>query len=190
MAPGRRPGARFDLPGLILLAAGLTALLLGASQGASAGWTAPATWVPLASGAALTACYAGWAARERLRRELTSASGRGGPSLAVTAGLAAVALALGVGAGALATLPGRIELDSQQYAIGSIVFDGTPLVRLHYAIARLLPLPATHAHDYAQSCGTGCTCNGGTRSSWSFQYRRSCVVALWLASAHRSSLMA
>ena len=63
MAPGRRPGARFDLPGLILVAAGLTALLLGASQGASAGWTAPATWVPLASGAALTACYAGWAAR-------------------------------------------------------------------------------------------------------------------------------
>ena len=63
IAPGRRPGARFDLPGLILLAAGLTGLLLGASQGASAGWTAPATWVPLASGAALTACYAGWAAR-------------------------------------------------------------------------------------------------------------------------------
>jgi EmrB/QacA subfamily drug resistance transporter len=63
MAPGRRPGARFDLPGLILLAAGLTGLLLGASQGASAGWTAPATWVPLVSGAALTACYAGWAAR-------------------------------------------------------------------------------------------------------------------------------
>jgi EmrB/QacA subfamily drug resistance transporter len=63
MAPGRRPGARFDLPGLILLAAGLTGLLLGASQGASAGWTAPATWIPLVSGAALTACYAGWAAR-------------------------------------------------------------------------------------------------------------------------------
>ena len=63
MAPGRRPGARFDLPGLILLAAGLTGLLLGASQGASAGWTAPAAWVPLASGAALTACYAAWAAR-------------------------------------------------------------------------------------------------------------------------------
>jgi EmrB/QacA subfamily drug resistance transporter len=63
MAPGRRPGARFDLPGLILLAAGLTGLLLGASQGASAGWTAPATWLPLGAGAALTACYAGWAAR-------------------------------------------------------------------------------------------------------------------------------
>ena len=63
MAPGRTAGARFDLPGLILLAAGLTGLLLGASQGASAGWTAPATWVPLAVGAALTACYAVWAAR-------------------------------------------------------------------------------------------------------------------------------
>jgi EmrB/QacA subfamily drug resistance transporter len=63
MAPGRRPGARFDLPGLVLLAAGLTGLLLGASQGASAGWTVPATWVPLTVGAALTACYVGWAAR-------------------------------------------------------------------------------------------------------------------------------
>jgi EmrB/QacA subfamily drug resistance transporter len=63
MAPGRRPGARFDLPGLVMLAAGLTGLLLGASQGASAGWTAPASWVPLTAGAALTACYVGWAAR-------------------------------------------------------------------------------------------------------------------------------
>jgi EmrB/QacA subfamily drug resistance transporter len=63
MAPERQPGARFDLPGLILLAAGVTGLLLGASQGASAGWTAPSAWVPLAAGAALIACYAGWAAR-------------------------------------------------------------------------------------------------------------------------------
>jgi EmrB/QacA subfamily drug resistance transporter len=63
MAPGRTAGARFDLPGLILLAAGLTGLLLGASQGASAAWTVPAAWVPLAVGAALTACYAVWAAR-------------------------------------------------------------------------------------------------------------------------------
>ena len=34
VAPGRRPGASFDLTGLILLAAGLTALLFGASRGA------------------------------------------------------------------------------------------------------------------------------------------------------------
>jgi EmrB/QacA subfamily drug resistance transporter len=63
LAPERQPGARFDLPGLILLAAGLTGLLLGASQGPSAGWTAPATWLPLAAGAVLTCCYAVWAAR-------------------------------------------------------------------------------------------------------------------------------
>jgi len=100
--------------------------------------------------------YAGWAARERLRRELRGASAGSGPSLAATASLAAVALAIGVGTGAMATLPSRIELDSQQYAIGSIVFDGTPLVRLHNALARLIPLPATHGHDYAQTCGTGC----------------------------------
>src|ERR1700750_2063138 len=47
--PGQRPAALFDRPGLILLATGLTGLLLGASQGASAGWTAPAAWVPLVS---------------------------------------------------------------------------------------------------------------------------------------------
>ena len=69
LAPERQPGARFDLPGLILLAAGLTGLLLGASQGASAGWSAPACWLPLAAGAALTAGYAAWARRCTERRE-------------------------------------------------------------------------------------------------------------------------
>ena len=62
LAPGRTPGARFDLPGLILLAAGLTGLLLGSSQGAAGGWGTPSTWAPLAAGAALLACYIGWAA--------------------------------------------------------------------------------------------------------------------------------
>jgi EmrB/QacA subfamily drug resistance transporter len=83
MAPGRRPGARFDLPGLSLLAAGLTGLLLGASQGASAGWTAPAAWVPLASGAALTACYAGWAARRDQPALDLSLARQRGPALSM-----------------------------------------------------------------------------------------------------------
>jgi MFS family permease len=69
LAPERQPGARFDLPGLILLAAGLTGLLLRASQGASARWSAPACWLPLAAGAALTAGYAAWAQRCTERRE-------------------------------------------------------------------------------------------------------------------------
>jgi len=65
LAPGRTPGARFDLPGLVLLAAGLTGLLLGASQGASSGWASAVTWAPLTAGAVLLAGYAAWA----LRRE-------------------------------------------------------------------------------------------------------------------------
>jgi EmrB/QacA subfamily drug resistance transporter len=63
LAPGRTPGARFDLPGLILLAAGLTGLLFGASQGAASGWTSAATLIPLATGAALLAGYIRWAPR-------------------------------------------------------------------------------------------------------------------------------
>jgi len=83
MAPGRRPGARFDLPGLILLAAGLTGLLLGASLGASAGWTAPVTWIPLAVGAALTASYAGWAARREQPALDLSLTRQRGPALSM-----------------------------------------------------------------------------------------------------------
>ena len=63
LAPGRTPGARFDLPGLVLLAAGLTGLLFGASQGASSGWASPATLLSLAAGAALLAGYVAWARR-------------------------------------------------------------------------------------------------------------------------------
>jgi EmrB/QacA subfamily drug resistance transporter len=83
MAPGRRPGARFDLPGLILLAAGLTGLLLGASLGASAGWTAPVTCIPLAAGAALTASYAGWAARREQPALDLSLTRQRGPALSM-----------------------------------------------------------------------------------------------------------
>ena len=63
LAPGRTPGARFDLPGLVLLAAGLTGLLLGASQGAAYAWSTAPAWAPLTAGAGLLACYAAWAAR-------------------------------------------------------------------------------------------------------------------------------
>jgi EmrB/QacA subfamily drug resistance transporter len=63
LAPGRREGARFDLPGLVLLAAGLTGLLYGCSEGAASGWGSVSAWLPLVLGAALVAAYAMWAAR-------------------------------------------------------------------------------------------------------------------------------
>src|SRR5579875_3108557 len=63
LAPGRDERARLDLPGLILLAAGLALLLLGISQAGRLGWASAAAWIPLAAGAALLAGYAGWAFR-------------------------------------------------------------------------------------------------------------------------------
>ena len=62
-APGRAASAPLDTAGLALLAAGLTGVLLGASQGGSAGWARPASWAPLAIGALLLAGYAARAAR-------------------------------------------------------------------------------------------------------------------------------
>ncbi len=53
LAPPRSPGARFDLPGLVLLAAGLTGLLFGASQGAAAGWTSAVTLASVVTWAAV-----------------------------------------------------------------------------------------------------------------------------------------
>ncbi len=83
LAPGRRPGARFDLPGLIMLAAGLTGLLLGAGQGASAGWGAPSTWLPLAVGALLMSCYIAWAAYHDQPALDLSLARRRGPALSM-----------------------------------------------------------------------------------------------------------
>jgi EmrB/QacA subfamily drug resistance transporter len=83
LAPGRQPEAKFDLTGLVLLAAGLTGLLLGASQGASAGWRSDSAWVPLAAGAAAIGCYVGWAAhRDQPALDLSLARQRG-PLLAM-----------------------------------------------------------------------------------------------------------
>jgi Major Facilitator Superfamily len=84
LAPGRTPGARFDLPGLILLAAGLTGLLLGASQGGSAGWAATSTWAPLAAGVVLLACYARWAAGRDQPALILSLARQRVPALSMT----------------------------------------------------------------------------------------------------------
>jgi EmrB/QacA subfamily drug resistance transporter len=98
LAPGRRPEARFDLPGLVLLAAGLTGLLLGVSQigasqggasqdgaspGASAGWGSGRVCVPLATGAVLVACYVAWAARRDQPALDLSLARQRGPILAM-----------------------------------------------------------------------------------------------------------
>jgi EmrB/QacA subfamily drug resistance transporter len=72
LAPGRDHGTRFDLPGLVLLAAGLALALLGTSQGAAHGWAAPDTWVPLLAGCAALAGYGRWS------------SGRAHPALDLT----------------------------------------------------------------------------------------------------------
>ena len=63
LAPGSQTEERFDAPGFVLLAAGVTAALYGASEGGAAGWGAGRTWPPLAAGAVLLGCYARWQAR-------------------------------------------------------------------------------------------------------------------------------
>jgi EmrB/QacA subfamily drug resistance transporter len=63
LAAGRSEQARLDLPGLLLLAAGLALLLLGIGQGGTLGWAAAASWAPLLAGAAFLAGYAVWSGR-------------------------------------------------------------------------------------------------------------------------------
>jgi EmrB/QacA subfamily drug resistance transporter len=80
LAAGRSEQARPDLPGLLLLTAGLALLLLGIGQGGTLGWGAAASWLPLLAGGALLTCYALWSGRAEqpalnltLAREPTSA---------------------------------------------------------------------------------------------------------------------
>ncbi|HEY2555614.1 MAG TPA: DHA2 family efflux MFS transporter permease subunit [Diaminobutyricibacter sp.] len=63
LATGRQPGARFDVVGWVLLAAGLALFLFGAVNSETGGWAAPQTWIPLIAGLGLLAGYAAWAWR-------------------------------------------------------------------------------------------------------------------------------
>jgi EmrB/QacA subfamily drug resistance transporter len=65
MAAGPAPRQRLDRVGLLLLAAGLAALLLGVSQAPTQGWASAVALMPLGTGAALLAGYALWAGRAR-----------------------------------------------------------------------------------------------------------------------------
>jgi EmrB/QacA subfamily drug resistance transporter len=56
-----RDDPEFDFPGLVLLAAGVTLVLLGTIQGGTDGWGSVKCWAPLAAGAVLLAAYWWWA---------------------------------------------------------------------------------------------------------------------------------
>lgn len=62
---GAQPDAatRFDPVGFVLLALGLTAALLGATEGTSEGWDSPLAWGPLGGGLLLLVAYTFWALR-------------------------------------------------------------------------------------------------------------------------------
>ncbi|GAA3006956.1 MFS transporter [Streptomyces fulvorobeus] len=55
---GRAEGTRrYDIPGALLVTAGLVAVVWGFTHAAEAGWHTPATWLLLAAGLALLACF-------------------------------------------------------------------------------------------------------------------------------------
>ena len=64
---GAQPDAttRFDPVGFALLALGLTAALLGATEGTSEGWDSPLAWAPLGGGLILLVGYTFWALRRQ-----------------------------------------------------------------------------------------------------------------------------
>ncbi|MDX2705313.1 MFS transporter [Streptomyces sp. PA03-6a] len=61
----RRPGATIDLPGTVLVSAGLFAVVFGFSNAESHDWSSPQVWGYLAAGALLLAAFAWWQTRAR-----------------------------------------------------------------------------------------------------------------------------
>jgi EmrB/QacA subfamily drug resistance transporter len=62
---GAQPDRRtvFDPVGFVLLAVGLVGALFGATEGTSAGWSSPTSYLPLGVGLVLLTCYTFWALR-------------------------------------------------------------------------------------------------------------------------------
>ncbi|NEC68344.1 MFS transporter [Streptomyces sp. SID9727] len=60
-APADRP--RLDVPGTLLVSAGLFCIVYGFSQAESHAWSSPLTWVFLVAGAVLVAAFAWWQTR-------------------------------------------------------------------------------------------------------------------------------
>lgn len=65
-ADGRRGAQRLDVPGAVLVTAGLATLAYGIVQTEQTGWTAPATLVPLGAGLALLAAFVAVEARTQV----------------------------------------------------------------------------------------------------------------------------
>ena len=60
-----RPGARIDLPGVLLASVGLFGLVWGLVRGNPDGWTSPRVVIPLIVGAIVTAAFVVWETRAR-----------------------------------------------------------------------------------------------------------------------------
>jgi EmrB/QacA subfamily drug resistance transporter len=93
--PGGDPAARLDLPGLVLLSAGLGLASYGASQGPGHGWLSAASAPAWLGGLALIGGYLLWyrgrPARARRARPAVNLSVLGAPRRALTLALACVA---------------------------------------------------------------------------------------------------
>jgi EmrB/QacA subfamily drug resistance transporter len=93
--PGGDPAARLDLPGLVLLSAGLGLATYGASQGPGHGWLSAASAPAWLGGLALIGgyllWYRGWPGSARGASPAVSLSVLGAPRRALTLGLACVA---------------------------------------------------------------------------------------------------
>src|SRR6266700_2674278 len=59
--PAHRP--KIDLPGTVLVSAGLFLLVFGLSRAQAGGWHAPGSWLSLTGAAVLLAAFTGWQAR-------------------------------------------------------------------------------------------------------------------------------
>ncbi len=84
LAAGRSESARPDLPGLLMLGAGLALLLLGIGQGGTLGWGASGSWLPLAVGGALLAGYTAWSSRAQQPALNLTLARSGASALALT----------------------------------------------------------------------------------------------------------
>ena len=82
----RQPGARLDIPGVIMVSGGMFSLVYGFSNAATHSWSTPSTWSYLVIGAVLLVAFAVWqtrAAHPLLPPRVVLDRNRGGAYLAI-----------------------------------------------------------------------------------------------------------
>ena len=143
----RQPGARLDVPGVLMVSGGVFCLVYGFSNAALHSWSTPSTWGFLVAGVALLVAFAVW-------------QGRADPSAAAAAG--------GARPQPRRCLPGDLDRRGghvRHLPVPHLLHAGVPRATRRWS-AGWRSCRWCSASRPPPTCPTSCCCRGSARGRW------------------------